>query len=186
MLFFAAQVAAPAASNGAGSALALLVLIVAGGGWLGLRAFMRRLRAGRAEQVVRGEFPEFALHALANAAQLDRRVAAAEREAILTAMQTLGGAAFDAAKVDAALASAKLTKDELVDYLAATSRTFSRDQKVEFLKALLGVFVADGRFEENEHRALIEYTAAVGFDRDHAPNQLRGLLSDMSKGRVIT
>ncbi len=185
MLYLTAQASTETAANGgAGSALALLVLIVVVGAWLSIRALLRRLRARKADTVVHGDFQIFALEALANAAQLDRRVAAPERDAIVQAMREIAGRGFEAAQVDAALADARLSKDELVAYLAEKTRAFSREQKVLFLKALLGVFVADGRFEESEHHALVEYTAAVGFDRESAPQQLRGLLSDMSKDRI--
>ncbi len=185
MLAFATQASAePAASGGAGSALALLVLIVAIAGWLGLRALIRRFQVRKAERVVHGDFTVFALEALSNAAQLDRRIAAVERDAILAAMREIAGHELGADRVDAALAGARLSKDELVAYLTEKSRAFTREQKVQFLKALLGVFVADGRFEESEHHALIDYTAAVGFDREQAPNMLRGLISDMARSRI--
>ena len=61
-------------------------------------------------------------------------------------------------------ATAGLNKDELVAFLAARSRQFTRDQKVGLLKALMSVFVADGKFDETEHAALMEYTAAIGFE----------------------
>ena len=38
------------------------------------------------------------------------------------------------------------------------------------------VFVADGKFDEIEHAALVDYTAAVGFDRQGAPEMLRGFV----------
>ncbi len=182
MLFFSTQ-SAPL-QNGAGSALALLLLIAAVVGWIGVRAVVRRLRARKAESVVHGAFADYALEALVNAARLDGRIADAERSAILQAMRDIAGSNFDAARLDAALSRAVLTKDELVAYLEDKSRSFSDDQKVHFLKALLGVFVADGRFDEIEHHALIEYSAAVGFDRQSAPQMLRGLVSDMVKDRI--
>lgn len=182
MLFFASQSTTNAGASG--SALALLVLIAAIAAWIGVRALVRRLRAEKAEGVVHGEFAAYALEALANAAKLDGRVADAERAAIVQAMRDIAGAGFDAAQLDAALARAALTKDELVAYLGDKSRVFTNDQKVLFLKALLGVFVADGRFDEIEHHALIEYTAAVGFDRQSAPQMLRGLMTDMVKDRI--
>jgi uncharacterized tellurite resistance protein B-like protein len=182
MLFFSTQPAP--LQDGPGSALALLVLIAAIVGWLGVRAFIRRLRARKAESVVRGAFPDYALEALANAARLDGRIADVERAAIAQAMRDIAGASFDSTRLDEALSRAALTKDELVAYLEDKSRLFSNEQKVQFLKALLGVFVADGRFDEIEHHALIEYTAAVGFDRQSAPQMLRGLVSDMAKDRI--
>ncbi len=183
MLFVTIQSSANVGGS-AGSALALLVLIVAVAGWLGLRALIRRFRAQKAEAIVKGDFATFALEALANAARLDRRVAPTEREAILQAMREITGADYASSKVDAALAGARLSKNELVAYLGAKSRAFAREQKVQFLKAILGVFVADGRFDETEHHALIEYTAAVGFDRESAPQRLRELLADMAGNRI--
>lgn len=173
------------ADSANGGALAVLVLIVVALAWVGLRALLRRLRVGKTEGIVHGAFPEFALQALANAARLDGRVADAERAAIKSAMRELAGAEFDVASVDAALNAANLSKDELVDYLTSSAARFTTAQKTALLKALLGVFVADGRFDETEHQALVEYTAAIGFDRASAPGRLRGLLSDMARDRII-
>lgn len=186
MLFAAAASEAPGAQAeaGGGGALAVLILIAIILSWIGLRALVRRARAGKAERVVHGAFPEFALQALVNAAKLDGRIAEAERAAIKTAMRDLAGAEFDLAKVDTALSAAKLSKAELVDYLASSAAPFTTAQKTALLKALLGVFVADKRFDEVEHQALVEYTAAIGFDRTGAPGRLRGLLSDMAHGRI--
>jgi uncharacterized membrane protein YebE (DUF533 family) len=60
---------------------------------------------------------------------------------------------------------------------------FTQDQKVVLLKALLAVFAADGHFDENEHAALIDYTAAVGFERQSAAERLRALLKSATSGR---
>lgn len=185
MIYFSAQAsAAVEPSGGAGSALALLILIAAIVGWFALRAAIRRIRARRTEAVVRGAFGDFAVEALVNAARLDGRMADAERAAIVQAMSDLTGTAYDAARVDTAFARATLTKEELVAYLEDKSPTFSNSQKVQFLKALLSVFVADGGFDEREHQALVEYTAAVGFDRQSAPGMLRRLVGDMVKDRI--
>ena len=81
-------------------------------------------------------------------------------------------------------AQAQLSKDELVAYLAAKANAFTREQKTALLKALLGVFAADGRFDETEHAALVDYTAAVGFDRKSAPEMLRGLTRDFARGTI--
>ena len=51
-------------------ALALLVVIVAVVVWLGLRTFVRSLRARKAETTTGGRFPDYALEALANAARM--------------------------------------------------------------------------------------------------------------------
>jgi uncharacterized membrane protein YebE (DUF533 family) len=181
MLFFSVQ---GSATSSAGSALALLVLIAAIAGWFGLRAVVRRLQAGKTESVVRGAFLEYALAALVNAAKLDGRANDVERAAIAAAMRDIAGAEFEAGRVEAAFASATLNKDELVAYLAERAGVFSREQKVQLLKALLSVFVADGRFDETEHHALIDYTAAIGFDRQNAPQMLRGLARDFARGNI--
>lgn len=184
MLFTAA--ASSAATNDAGtSALALLVLIAAVAGWIGLRSLLRGRRARDAERVVGVSFPDFALEALANAARLDGHVNQAERAAIAAAMSEITGAAFDAARVDTALAEARLSEDQLVAYLKTKSRVFSRAQKTQLLKSLLQIIVADERFDEAEHAALVDYTEAVGFDRQSAPDLLRSLARDVTSGRII-
>ena len=165
-------------------ALALLVLIAAVAGWLGLRSMVRSLRAGRAQTVVEGKFTKYALEALVNAAKIDGRVSEDERKAVARAMAELAGPSFDAAAVGPAFADARLSKDELVAYLAARAGAFTREQKTALLKALLGVFAADGRFDETEHAALIDYTAAVGFDRQSAAEMLRGLTRDFARGAI--
>jgi len=171
------------ASDGGGAALALLILIAAIGGWLGLRTFVRGLRARKAAAAVGDSFPQFALEALVNAAKIDGRVNDEERAAIARALAELAPT-LEAAQVDAAFARARLSKDELVAYLADRSRRFSRDQKVALLKALMSVFVADGKFDESEHGALVDYTAAVGFDRQGAPQMLSGLAEDFKRGNI--
>jgi uncharacterized membrane protein YebE (DUF533 family) len=173
-----------AVDNPGGLALALLVVIAAVAGWVGLRSLVRSLRARKTETTVGGRFEAYALEALANAARIDGRVNDEERAAVARAMTEVAGPAFDAARVDAAFASAKLSKDELVAYLAAKSGAFTREQKTALLKALLSVFVADGRFDETEHAALVDYTAAVGFDRKSAPEMLRGLTRDFARGNI--
>jgi tellurite resistance protein len=99
-------------------------------------------------------------------------------------MAEIAGGGFDAALVGVAFTRAQLSKDELVAYLAERARAFTRAQKVSLLKALLGVFVADGRFDETEHAALVDYTAAIGFDRQSAPEMLRGIARDFSRGNI--
>ena len=148
-----------------------------------IRAGIRRLQASRAKAAVHDAFQEFALVALVNAAQLDGRISDPERTAIADAMRELAGPDFDVARLNAAPRSG-LSKDELVAYLEEKSRALPNEQKVAFLKALLGVLVADGRFDEAEHQALVDYTAAVGFDRQGAPGMLRGLLGDMARDRI--
>lgn len=188
MLFAAYQssaaAAAPTAPDSGGGTLALLVLLAAALAWIGLRALIRRLRAGRTERAVHGAFGEFALAALVNAAKLDGRVAEAERAAILAQMREIAGGGFDAAAVDAGFANAALSKEELVAYLSVRAGSFNHAEKTALLKALLAVFVADGRFDEAEHAALLDYTAAIGFDRKSAPERLRGMVGDMVKERI--
>jgi uncharacterized membrane protein YebE (DUF533 family) len=179
-----AAAGAAAAEHPGGVALALLVLIAAVAGWIGLRSMVRSLRASKTEAAVGGRFSEYALEALVNAAKIDGRVNDEEKRAIARAMLELAGPGFDAALIDPAFAGARLNKDELVAYLAAKSRAFTREQKTALLKALLGVFVADGRFDESEHAALVDYTAAVGFDRQSAPGMLRGLARDFTRGNI--
>lgn len=181
-----AMAAAPAAlapQTGVNAPLALLVLLVAVMGWFGLRAFVRSLRAGKAHAAVQGNFNEFAREALVNAAKIDGRVDARERDAIAAALKEIG-AELDAPALDAAFANARLSKNELIAYLRAKAGAFTRDQKVWLLKALLSVFVADARFDEAEHAALVDYTAAVGFDRQSAPEMLRSLSRQFMRGSI--
>lgn len=180
----AASTAATQPESPGSVALALLVLIAAAAAWLGLRSMVRSLRAGRAQTVVEGNFSKYALEALVNAAKIDGRVSEVERKAVARAMSELAGPGFEEAAVAPAFAQAQLSKDELVAYLAAKANAFTREQKTALLKALLGVFAADGRFDETEHAALIDYTAAVGFDRKSAPEILRSLTRDFARGNI--
>lgn len=182
MIFLSQQSAA--GGIGPGPALSLLLLIAAVLGWLGLRALMRRLRADKAEAVVGGAFTAFALEALVNAARLDGKISPGERGAVLAAMRQIAGDALSQDAVEAAFAQARLSKDELIDYLRERGEAFSRAEKLEFLKALLAVLAADGRFDEQEHHALVDYTAAIGFDREGAPGLLRGLMGDLVRDRI--
>ena len=177
--------AAPSSDGAdAGNApLALLILLVAAAGWFGLRTLVRGMRAGKTEAAVRGNFNDFAREALINAAKIDGRVHATERTAITTALKEIG-VELDAAAISAAFATARLTKDELIAYLRSKSSAFSREQKTWLLRTLLAVFVADGSFDESEHGALIDYTAAVGFDRQGAPDMLRGLAQQFTRGNI--
>ena len=177
----AAAAAAPE-SNGSG-ALALLVVVAAIAAWIGLRGLVRNLRAGRTAAQTGGRFADYALAALANAAKLDGRVSAAEPGAIVEAMAGLGGGAT-LEQVQAALAEAKLTKDELVAFLATRRDAFSRAQRMQLLQALMQVFAADGRFDETEHAALVDYTEAIGFDRKTAPETLRAVAADFTRGAI--
>jgi tellurite resistance protein len=163
--------------------LTLLILIVAVMAWFGLRSFVRSLRAGKAQAAVKGDFNAFALEALVNAAKIDGRVDARERDAVTASLRELG-ATLDAAALDGAFASARLGKGELIAYLRARSGAFTRDQKIWLLKALLAVFVADGTFDESEHAALVDYTAAIGFDRQSAPDMLRNLSHQFMRGSI--
>jgi hypothetical protein len=184
--FLAATTLAPPAfaeDNGGSQSnaapLALLVLIVVILLWFGLRTFVRGLRSKKTHAFVGGSFNDFALQALVNAAKIDGRIADSEIATIASAMKEIGGA-----DVDAAFANAKLSKNELLAYLTDTAHAFSQQQKQWLLKSLLAVFVADGRFDESEHAALIDYTTAIGFDRGRAPDMLRNLARDFSRGNI--
>lgn len=168
-----------------GTALALFVVVVAIIGWLALRQLVRSLRAGRTRAVVGDAFAAFAREALINAAKIDGRVSGAERAAIAAALKEAANTELVPSDLDNALAAARLTKDELVAYLAAHAGRFAREEKVALLKALLAVFNADGRFEEAEHAALLDYTAAIGFDRQSAPDLLRGIARDFRRGDIV-
>lgn len=167
---------APQADSGGGAVLTLFVVIVAVAFWIALRAFIRSLRARKTQAAVGEDFAAFALEALVNAAKLDRRIADGEKRAIVQAMREIEGEAFEAVKVEACFARAKLSKDELIAYLAQHSSAFSREQKAALLKGLVSVFVADGEFDETEHAVLVDYTEAVGFDRQGAPEILRSFV----------
>ncbi|MEZ5958773.1 MAG: TerB family tellurite resistance protein, partial [Hyphomonadaceae bacterium] len=154
--------------------VALFVIIAAIALWVAFRAFIRGLQAKKTETATGGDFAGYALAALVNAAKLDGRVNEEEKRAITLAMRDIAGEAFEGVKVEEAFAGPGLNKDELVSFLAARARAFTRDQKVALLKALMAVFVSDGKFEETEHTALIDYTAAIGFDRQGIPEMLHG------------
>lgn len=180
-LLFAAVVS----SNGADRTMIAIVLLLAAiGAWLGFRALIQSMRAGKAETVLQGDFTAFALEALVNAAKIDGRVTEAEVRAITGAMREIAGKVIEANTVGQALANARLSKDELIAFLSARSGTFGREQKLMLLKALMNVFVADGAFDEGEHHALVEYTTAVGFDRQGAVQMLRGLAGDFRRGNI--
>jgi len=184
IILFAAAGSAGAASSGNTTMLAIGLLIAATAIWLGASSLVRILRARKTHAATGGRFEEYVLQALVGAARIDGRVTEPERAAIA---QALGDAAApaDPAALDAAYAAPQLSKDELVAYLAERSGQFTHAQKVALLKALLAVFVADGHFDEAEHGALIDYTAAVGFDRASAPQMLRNAAADLKRGRII-
>ncbi|MBK8542144.1 MAG: TerB family tellurite resistance protein [Caulobacteraceae bacterium] len=177
MIFFLTQAAADAAqpdsSSGGGGIIALFVIVAALGLWFALRTFVRGLQANKTQSATGGDFAGYALEALVNAAKLDGRVNQEEKRAIVIAMREIAGEAFEAAKVEEGFARPGLNKAELVSFLSARARAFTRDQKVALLKALMAVFVSDGKFDEAEHVALLDYTAAIGFDREGAPQLLR-------------
>lgn len=177
----AAATPAPSAPSGA-SIIALFVFVVVG--WIAFRVVVRSLRARKTHAAVGGSFEDYVLEALTNAARIDGRLNPAERVAIANAMREIAGASFEEARVETALARARLNKDELVAYLSSRAGSFSHEQKSALLKALLAVFVADGAFDESEHGALVDYTAAVGFDRQSAPQMLRGIASDFTRGNI--
>lgn len=186
-LAFLAAAAAPAAplkDDPAGATLALFLAIVIIVAWVALRTLVRSLQARKAERTVGASFTDYALEALVNAAKIDGRVNDEERAAIARAIGDLAGPTYTPEVVEAAFGKARLSKDELVSYLATRSKSFSREQKVALLKALMSVFVADGRFDEREHAALVDYTEAIGFDRGDAPDLLRGLGRDFARGNI--
>lgn len=159
--------------NSGGVVVALFIVVAAVGLWFALRTFVRGLQANKTQTATGGDFSGYALEALVNAAKLDGRVNEDEKRAIVIAMREIAGEAFEAVKVEECFARPGLNKAELVSFLAARSRAFTRDQKVALLKALMAVFVSDGKFDESEHSALMDYTAAIGFDREGAPQLLR-------------
>lgn len=187
MIEFAAAAAAPvggATPADASAILALFVIVVILGGVFALRTFIRSLQARKAERAVGASFTDYALEALVNAAKIDGRINDDERRVVARAIGELAGPTYNAKVVEAAFSKATLNKAELVAYLAQRSKVFSREQKTALLKALLSVFVADGRFDEAEHAALVDYTEAVGFDRKAAPDMLRGIARDFTKGNI--
>lgn len=176
--------APPVQQDAAGATLALFLLVVVVAAWLALRTFVRSLRARKTERAVGASFTDYALEALVNAAKVDGRVNDDERLAVARAIGELAGPTYTTQVVEGAFAKARLSKDELVAYLAARSKTFSRDQKIALLKSLASVFVADGRFDQLEHAALVDYTEAIGFDRQEAPDMLRGISRDFARGNI--
>ncbi len=101
-------------------------------------------------------------------------------------MRDIAGAGFEASQIEAGFAAPALSKAELIDYLRLKAAKLSHEQKTALLKALLAVFVADGKFDESEHHALVDYTAAIGFDRQGAAEMLRGLIGNLVQDRLIT
>lgn len=179
------SIAGAAATSQNGGVMTLFVIaLLAVAVWFGLRTILRSLRAGKAAAAVGADFRAYALEALVNAAKIDGLINESERAAITQTMVDLTGAPFETSAVEAAFARAHLSKDELVAYLADRAGTFSRAQKTALLKALLSVFVADGKFDETEHAALVDYTAAVGFDRQSAPEMLRRISQDFVRGSI--
>ena len=177
----AAATSAPSVLSGA-SILAFFIFMVVA--WISFRVVARALRARKTQAAVGGSFEDYVLEALANAAHIDGRLNPAERTAIASAMREIAGPGFEEARVETALSRARLSKAELVAYLASRAGAFSHEQKSALLKALLAVFVADGAFDEIEHAALVDYTAAVGFDRQSAPQMLRRIAGDFSRGNI--
>lgn len=184
LLFAAASTPAAAAGDSrAMLAIGLLIALVAG--WLGFVSLVRLLRARKAQAATGGRYGDYVLQALVNAAKIDGRITDAERGAIAQAYGEATGAPVEPDLIEGAFAHAKLSKDELVAYLAAGAGQFTYPQKVGLLRALLTVFVADGHFDEAEHGALIDYTAAVGFDRGSAPQMLQSVAASIKRGNII-
>jgi uncharacterized membrane protein YebE (DUF533 family) len=176
-----AATGAPLTSNG-GAILALFIFVVVA--WISFRAVARSLRARKAHAAIGENFEDFVLEALANAARIDGRLNPAERTAIAGAMLEIAGPDFEQARAETALTRARLNKAELVAYLTSRASSYSHEQKSALLKALLAVFVADGAFDETEHATLVDYTAAVGFDRQTAPQTLRRIANDFTRGNI--
>jgi uncharacterized membrane protein YebE (DUF533 family) len=176
--------AQPAPNAGADSTPLILALVIAAIAlWFGARMLINRARASKTQVATGGRFADYALHALVNAAKIDNKVIDDEKRAITTAMSEIWGQPFDPSAVERAFENATLSKDELVAYLQTNATAFTQDQRVLLLKALLAVFAADGHFDENEHAALIDYTAAVGFERRSAAERLRALVTSATSGR---
>ncbi|HRE43841.1 MAG TPA: TerB family tellurite resistance protein [Terricaulis sp.] len=185
LISFAAASAPAAAETGAQGALLAAGLIGVVIAWFVWGWLVRLMRAQKAASATGGRYEDFVLEALVNAAKIDGRVNDAERAAIAKALTETAGVSIDPPVLDNAFANAKLGKGELTAYLTARAASFSREQKMGLLKALMAVFVADGRFDESEHAALIDYTAAIGFDRTSAPQMLRGVEGDIKRGNII-
>jgi uncharacterized membrane protein YebE (DUF533 family) len=163
----------------------IIVIAVLVAVWFGMRALMRRSLAKTAEAVVGERFADFMFEVLVNAARIDGRLDEAERAAIAAAMKETGGEAFDRAAVDAGLARARLSKPDLVAYLAERGGAFSVEQKCLLLKAVLSVAMADGKFDQREHDIYLEYIEAIGFERQSAPQMLSELVGQASRGNII-
>ena len=161
----------------------IVLLLAAAAIWIAGSSYLRKQRAQAAEAVVGNDFGSLLLAALAMAAKIDGRIDETERVAMAEVMTQALGAAFARADVDAALANAKLSKEELVAYLAAKSMTFSVEQKTQVLKGVLSVAMADGRFDEREHAIYLDYIAAIGFEHRTAPQMLQDMVRDMAAGK---
>jgi uncharacterized membrane protein YebE (DUF533 family) len=107
-------------------------------------------------------FPDFLLEVLANAARIDGDAADLERQAIVAAMTTATGAVFPRESVDAAIAAATLTRDDLTGYLRRRAGRFSKAEKMTLVRELLAVIAADGLFAAPERDALMGYIEATG------------------------
>jgi uncharacterized membrane protein YebE (DUF533 family) len=161
----------------------LIVVLAIVAVWIAASSYLKKRRANTAAAVVGNDYGSFLLAALANAARIDGRVDEAERTAMADAMSQATGAPFSRQDVDGALSKARLSKDELVAYLASNGRQFSLDQKSQLLKAVLSVAMADGRFDEREHAIYLDYIAAVGFDHRSAPQMLQEMVRDLAAGK---
>lgn len=151
--------------------------------WFASRAYMRRHLAHEAERALGASFADFALEVLANAAKLDGRIDESERQTITDIMSQATGAPYARAEVDAALKRAGLGHDQLVAYLATHANKFTNAQKLTLLKGVLSVAMADGHFDQREHDVYLAYIQAVGFERQGAPDMLRGIVRDLAAGK---
>lgn len=123
------------------------------------------------------KFADFLLEALANAARIDGDAAAPEREAIAAAMSRATGAPFAGAAVDAAIAAARFTRQDLTAYLRKRHAQFSRAQRMTILRELLSVIAADGLFAAPEREALEAYIEAIGFAESQVETILDALVA---------
>lgn len=168
------------------SLLAWLALILAGLAiWFATTALLRRRRALEAAVIVGQSYDDYVLEVLVNVAKIDGAVADAERQAIFAFMAQLKGLEPDRAGIEHALSVARLSKEQLLAYLATKASEFSADQKLQLLKGVLNVIAADGRFEGPEQETLMDYIEAMGFDRKQAPSVLQELIRMPASGNYV-
>lgn len=143
--------------------------------WFGATTMQQKRRADETAQVVGGDYGQYLLEVLANAANIDARVEEAERAAIVRVMSE-AGAPVARDKVDDALAKARLSKEQLLAYLRERSGAFTEEQKLTLLRGVLAVANADGQFVQREQEIYQRYIEAVGVRRQSAPVTVQSLL----------